>query len=126
MRQLDQPFRNISPYWLRLPIVQECNIGNALGKVIDDEEKFATEIDVSQFMPQELSVKVRDDELIVEAHQQQRSDEIGSIERHFVRRYVLPKDTKRNCVVSHLSNTGALSVSAPKINSPTRSVPNIH
>lgn len=33
MRQLDQPFRNISPYWLELPIMQECNVGNAIGKV---------------------------------------------------------------------------------------------
>uniref|UniRef100_A0A915AX32 SHSP domain-containing protein n=1 Tax=Parascaris univalens TaxID=6257 RepID=A0A915AX32_PARUN len=116
MRQLDQPFRNISPYWLELPIMQECNVGNAIGKAIDDEEKFAVEIDVSQFMPQELSVNVRGRELVIEAHQIRRADEVGSIERHFVRRYTLPDDTRPDGITSHLSNTGVLSVSTPKFN----------
>uniref|UniRef100_A0A0M3HNY5 SHSP domain-containing protein n=2 Tax=Ascaris TaxID=6251 RepID=A0A0M3HNY5_ASCLU len=113
-REMDRAHRSIAPYWLEQAPLHECNIGNTVGKVVDDKDKFAVEMDVSQFHPEELKVNVRDNELIVEGHHEERSDSHGSIERHFIRKYTLPKDTHLEGLVSHLSDKGVLSVSAPK------------
>ncbi|MFH4982239.1 hypothetical protein AB6A40_008948 [Gnathostoma spinigerum] len=115
IREIDRPFRDIAPYWIDQPMLQECNIGNAVGKVVDDKEKFAVEVDVSQFRPEELKVNVRDNELIVEGHHKERSDQHGTIERHFIRKYALPEGAKPENVVSQLTDQGILSVTAPKM-----------
>lgn len=106
----------VAPYWLHQPVHNECNIGNAVGKVINEKDKFAVEVDVSQFHPKELSVTVRDRELVIEGHHKERSDPhgSGSIERHFVRKYTLPEGAQPDSVESHLSDKGVLTVCATK------------
>ncbi|MFH4979584.1 hypothetical protein AB6A40_006293 [Gnathostoma spinigerum] len=114
MPDMNWPTRHIAPYWMQQPMLQECNIGNTLGKVVDDKEKFAVEVDVSQFRPEELQVNVKDNELVVEGHHEERTDEYGKIERHFVRKYMMPKEARVDAVVSQLNDKGVLSVTAPK------------
>ncbi|VDK47097.1 unnamed protein product [Anisakis simplex] len=116
MRDMSRPYRSVAPYWLEQPQLHECNIGNTVGRVVDDKDKFAVEMDVSQFHPEELSVNVRENELVVEGHHEERNDAHGSIERHFVRKYIIPKDTHLDAIVSHISDKGILSVTAPKQN----------
>ncbi|MFH4977554.1 hypothetical protein AB6A40_004263 [Gnathostoma spinigerum] len=126
IRELDRPFRGVAPYWIEQPMLQECNIGNAVGKVVNDKQKFAVEVNVSQFRPEELSVNVRDNELVVEGHHEERSDQHGSIERHFIRKYTIPEDANAQAIVSHLTDEGILSVSAPKLSvegPATRNIP---
>lgn len=71
-------------------------------------------MDVAQFKPSELSVKVVDNSIIIEGKHEEREDEHGYISRHFVRRYTLPKDYDADRVISTLSSDGVLTVSAPK------------
>uniref|UniRef100_A0A914R585 SHSP domain-containing protein n=1 Tax=Parascaris equorum TaxID=6256 RepID=A0A914R585_PAREQ len=33
LREVETPLRWVAPYWLDMPDIQECNIGNALGKI---------------------------------------------------------------------------------------------
>uniref|UniRef100_A0A9J2PWZ3 SHSP domain-containing protein n=1 Tax=Ascaris lumbricoides TaxID=6252 RepID=A0A9J2PWZ3_ASCLU len=123
MREMDRAF-SIGPYWESQPNLHECNIGNSVGSVVDNAEKFQVEVDVAQFRPNELSVNVRDHELIIEGHHQERSDQVGSIERHFVRKYSLPQDVQASAFESRLSDSGLLTVFAPKSNAPAgRSIP---
>ncbi|KHN74490.1 Small heat shock protein OV25-1 [Toxocara canis] len=126
MDECERPFRWIAPYWIEIPDVQQCNIGNTLGNVIDDKEKFAVQVDVTQFRPNELTVNVRDRELVVEGHHEERSDGSGKIERHFIRKYTLPEDAQLDTLESHLSDKGVLSVCAKKSavgGPPSRTIP---
>uniref|UniRef100_A0A915PKD2 SHSP domain-containing protein n=1 Tax=Setaria digitata TaxID=48799 RepID=A0A915PKD2_9BILA len=123
-----RPLQTVAPYWLHQPVLNECNIGNAMGEVKDEKDKFAVQIDVSHFHPKELSVSVRDRELAVEGHQKERSDQLGrgSIERHFVRKYHLPEEAQLDTIESHLSDKGVLTVTANKTvfgASATRNIP---
>lgn len=43
----------------------------------------------------------------------ERDDGHGSVQRHFVRKYVLPKDYDMNHVHSNLSSDGVLTIKAP-------------
>lgn len=72
------------------------------------------EMNVSQFSPEELSVNLKDRDLVVEGHHEERNDEFGTIERHFVRKYRLPEDAHLENIQSNLSKEGVLQVMAPK------------
>lgn len=102
------------PYWSDQPMLEHCNIGNAIGKIVNNEEKFAVEVDVSQFKPRELSVNLENQDLIIEGRHQERIDEFGTIERHFIRKYHIPDDACLEGVHSELNEAGILSVTAPK------------
>ncbi|EFA09076.1 protein lethal(2)essential for life [Tribolium castaneum] len=80
-----------------------------------DKDKFQANLDVQQFKPEEISVKVNDNTITIEGKHEEKEDEHGFISRHFVRRYVLPKDCDVSKVESRLSTDGVLSITAPKI-----------
>uniref|UniRef100_D3TMP8 Heat shock protein 23 n=1 Tax=Glossina morsitans morsitans TaxID=37546 RepID=D3TMP8_GLOMM len=82
---------------------------SAIGK-----DGFQVCMDVGQFKPNELNVKVVDNAIVVEGKHEEREDQHGYIQRHFVRRYVLPKGYDADKVVSTLSSDGVLTVSVPK------------
>lgn len=80
-----------------------------------DKDKFQANIDVQQFKPEEISVKLADDNTVtIEGKHEEKEDEHGYISRHFVRRYVIPKDCDIKKLHSKLSTDGVLSISAPK------------
>ncbi|KAM7358492.1 heat shock protein 23-like [Cochliomyia hominivorax] len=78
------------------------------------KDGFQVCMDVAQFKPSELNVKVVDNSIIIEGKHEEREDEHGFIQRHFVRRYVLPKGYDADKVASTLSSDGVLTVSVPK------------
>nr|UTS59879.1 heat shock protein 20 [Monochamus alternatus] len=80
-----------------------------------DKEKFLVNLDVQQFQPEEISVKITDNNTItVEGKHEEQEDKHGWISRHFVRKYVLPDNCDINKVKSKLSSDGVLSITAPK------------
>nr|XP_016934617.1 heat shock protein 26 [Drosophila suzukii] len=78
------------------------------------KDGFQVCMDVAQFKPSELNVKVVDDSILVEGKHEERQDDHGYIMRHFVRRYKVPEGYKPDQVVSQLSSDGVLTVSIPK------------
>ncbi|XP_013117382.1 heat shock protein 23 [Stomoxys calcitrans] len=78
------------------------------------QDGFQVCMDVQQFKPSELNVKVLDNCIVVEGKHEEREDNHGYISRSFVRRYVLPKGYNPENVVSTLSSDGVLTVSVPK------------
>ncbi|XP_075154494.1 heat shock protein 27-like [Haematobia irritans] len=77
------------------------------------KDGFQVCMDVSQFKPSELTVKTVDNMVIVEGKHEEREDEHGMIQRHFVRKYTLPKDYDAKDVHSTISSDGVLTVNAP-------------
>jgi crystallin alpha B len=69
---------------------------------------------VQQFKPEELTVKMVDDFVVVDGKHEERQDEHGYVTRQFQRRYKLPSDVDPETVVSQLSSDGVLTISAPK------------
>ncbi|XP_064556831.1 heat shock protein 26-like [Drosophila montana] len=78
------------------------------------KDGFQVCMDVTQFTPSELNVKVVDNAIVVEGKHEEREDDHGYISRHFVRRYALPQGYEADKVVSSLSSDGVLTVSVPK------------
>lgn len=85
---------------------------NSLLPVIG-KDGFQVCMDVAQFKPSELSVKVVDKTIVVEGKHEERDDGHGLIQRHFVRKYTLPKDYDGNDVISTVSSDGVLTLKAP-------------
>lgn len=71
-------------------------------------------LDVHQFAPEEVTVKTRENNLIIEAKHEEREDAQGFISRHFTRRYQLPDDVKVDQLVCNLSSDGILTIDAPR------------
>ncbi|XP_076263824.1 alpha-crystallin B chain-like isoform X1 [Rhynchophorus ferrugineus] len=83
--------------------------------VILDKNHFQADIDVQQFKPEEITVKLSGEHTItVEGRHEDQQDDHGFISRHFVRRYLLPQDCDVSKVQSKLSSDGVLTISAPK------------
>ncbi|XP_058796928.1 protein lethal(2)essential for life-like [Phymastichus coffea] len=79
-----------------------------------DKDKFLVTLDVQQFHPEEISVKIVDDNVIVEGKHQEKEDEHGWISRQFTRKYQIPSQCNIEQVESHLSSDGVLTITAPK------------
>ncbi|XP_069170638.1 alpha-crystallin A chain-like isoform X2 [Procambarus clarkii] len=77
-------------------------------------DKFTMSLDVQQFKPEELKVRVVEGVVEVEGKHEERQDEHGSISRHFVRKYTLPENVLVDMVASSLSPDGVLTIEAPK------------
>lgn len=81
-----------------------------------DKNKFQVNLDVQQFRPDEITVKVTGDNTVtVEGKHEEKPDEHGYISRHFVRRYILPKGHNIDKIESKLSSDGVLSITAPRV-----------
>ncbi|KAG7206744.1 hypothetical protein KM043_000669 [Ampulex compressa] len=80
-----------------------------------DKNKFQVTLDVQQFAPEEITVKVTDDKrVVVTASHEEKRDEHGWISRQFVRKYLVPSQCDIDKVESHLSSDGILSITVPR------------
>ncbi|XP_068082407.1 protein lethal(2)essential for life-like [Anabrus simplex] len=82
--------------------------------VISEKNGFIVHLDVQQFKPNEIVVKVMNRCVVVEAQHEQREDEHGLVSRHFRRRFSIPDDVDPHMVMATLSSDGILSIGAPK------------
>uniref|UniRef100_A0A6M2DNF1 Putative small heat shock protein 22.1 grapholita molesta n=1 Tax=Xenopsylla cheopis TaxID=163159 RepID=A0A6M2DNF1_XENCH len=96
------------------PWRNEISNDDSSSTIVADKDKFQVTLDVQQFKPKEITVKTKDNCVIVEGKHEEQQDEHGYISRHFVRRYVLPRNHEAADVVSSLSSDGVLTITAPK------------
>ncbi|CAG0922141.1 unnamed protein product [Notodromas monacha] len=94
--------------------VQPSRLDRGLSKVSNDKDEFKVCLDVQQFTPEEISVKTVDNYVVIEGKHEEKEDEHGYIQRHFVRKYQLPEGVKAEAVTSSLSSDGVLAIRAPK------------
>lgn len=71
-------------------------------------------MDVQQFKPEEVTVKVVDDYLVVEGKHEEKQDQHGYVSRQFTRRYRLPDSILKEKIASSISSDGVLQIVAPK------------
>lgn len=83
---------------------------------IMNDEGFQVCVDVHQFAPKEISVKTVGNSVVIEGKHEERPDEHGYIQRHFVRRYTVPDSHDADHVQTMLSSDGVLTVKAPPKN----------
>lgn len=84
--------------------------GKSEGETNVNKYAFERCIDVQHFKPEEISVKVDKNSILVHAKHAEKQDEQGFIFREFTRRYELPIGCKGEDVISSLSSDGILSV----------------
>jgi len=85
----------------------------------NDEKNFEVKLDVSNFKPEEITVKTADDEVVVTGKHEEQKCEHEKISREQTRRCKLPKDVDPNNVTAELDKKGILTVKAPKTRLPT-------
>lgn len=90
-------------------------LGTDTGKMehLYGPDGFQACVDVHHFQPSEVSVRTIDNTIVVEGKHEERDDNMGSVQRHFVRKYTLPKDYDATSVQSSLSSDGVLIIKAP-------------
>nr|ADM13384.1 small heat shock protein 20 [Polypedilum vanderplanki] len=105
------PITYYRPWQMARQAMSELNEDQSSIKLT--KEGFQASVDVQQFKPNEISVKVQDHTVIIEGKHEERDDAHGTIERSFVRKYVLPQEYDMNTVQSTLSSDGVLTIKAP-------------
>lgn len=71
-------------------------------------------MDVQQFKPEEINVKVIGNNVIVEGKHEEQKDEHGWISRQFTRKYLVPEQCDIEKLTSSLSTDGVLVINAPR------------
>lgn len=79
-----------------------------------DKNKFQVTLDVQQFSPEEVTVKVVGKNVVVEGKHEEKQDEHGWISRQFVRKYLVPEQCDIDELQSTLSSDGVLTITAPR------------
>lgn len=92
-----------------------------------DDTGYRFRVDVQHFKPEEISVKLEDNIVVVEGKHEERSDAHGTISRQFVRKFTLPQgEVDVDKLQSSLSTDGVLTITAPRLNvveNKSRSIP---
>lgn len=81
--------------------------------VILDKDTFRVTLDVHQFKPEDIEVKVVDKNIVVEAKHGERKDEHGLVSRQFTRKCAIPETVEAELITSSFSSDGVLTVQAP-------------
>lgn len=96
-----------------IPISAHFDIPSATSEVTNDDKKFAININVSQFKPEDLKINLDGRTLSIQGEQEVK-DEHGHSKKSFSRVILLPEDVDIGAVASNLSDDGKLSIEAPK------------
>lgn len=87
-----------------------------VSEITNDSSQFQVRLDVSHFLPSEVTVKALDGgkTVLIEGRHEEKQDEHGFVSRQFTRKYLLPSDADLDKISSALTPEGILTVSAPK------------
>ncbi|KHJ76363.1 Hsp20/alpha crystallin family protein [Oesophagostomum dentatum] len=114
MRDMDRFQRQMMPYWRdEMDRHSILDIANQAHEIVNDDKKFAVQLDVSKFKPEELQVHIDGRNLTIEGKQEQKTDH-GHMERSFVRSWTLPDEVDLDAVHTQLTEVGQLCIEAPK------------
>ncbi|XP_035214168.1 protein lethal(2)essential for life-like [Stegodyphus dumicola] len=100
--------------FLLRPRTQANIAASGQSEVKNDEKQFQVALNVSQFKPEEIEVKIVDNYVVIHGKHEEKSDEHGFVSREFTRRYMLPHNCESETVTSSLSPDGVLTINAPK------------
>ncbi|ETN83643.1 Hsp20/alpha crystallin family protein [Necator americanus] len=113
----------------------QTSFGGNVSSFHSTDDSLNVTMDVSQYKPDDLklsfeiyqTVSVIGQFIVVEAKHPEKQDEFGFIERHFIRKFNLPRGVQPEGVSSNLTSDGTLTIQAlplkPKDGSPARAIP---
>ncbi|XP_076025015.1 alpha-crystallin B chain-like [Genypterus blacodes] len=89
-----------------------------------EKDRYIIYLDVKHFSPEDLSVTVSKDFIMVHAKHEDRQDDHGFVSREFMRKYRIPAGVTCSDVISSLSPDGLLTITAPRSSTgPERNIP---
>lgn len=113
---LDLGHRYRTDYSLPLQQVMKSKDDLDLHQLVkQSKDGFLANLDVSHFIPEEITVKHEDGWITVEGKHDERPDDHGTVSRHFVRKYRLPEGHDADKVLSTISTDGVLTIRAPRL-----------
>ncbi|XP_077298889.1 heat shock protein 23-like [Arctopsyche grandis] len=77
-------------------------------------DNYEVQLDVKDFTPDEISVKIINRQVVVEAKTEKENEHVFE-SKHLIRKYTLPDGCKTEDVVTSLSSEGLLTVTAPRL-----------
>ncbi|CAL1265526.1 unnamed protein product [Larinioides sclopetarius] len=93
----------------------QTNIANSgISEVKNTDKEFQVSLNVKQFKPEDIEVKIVDNYVVIHAKHEEKKDENSFCSREFTRRYMLPKECQAETVTSSLTTDGMLKIVAPK------------
>lgn len=125
-RSLVRDFWNSDPFDWAIPTAYRLPYWEGEKFLSTPEDGFQVSLNVNKFKPEEVSVKVADNNIIIEAKHEERNEDDSYVSRHFSRRYTLPKNCNIKDVVSTLSADGILTVRAPPKEIDTKNARTVH
>ncbi|GMS93886.1 hypothetical protein PENTCL1PPCAC_16061, partial [Pristionchus entomophagus] len=102
------------PYWGNVHHLNSLRYGSPIGEVVNTPEKYAFTVDVSHFKPEEIRANLAGNELTVEGSHDEKTDQHGTIQRSFIRKYTLPDDANLKSIRTYLTPNGHLTIEASK------------
>jgi HSP20 family molecular chaperone IbpA len=91
-------------------------------QVQNGAKKYTIKLDVQHFEPNEISVKIVDNDIVVSGEHPERTDRLGRISRKFQRKYELPADVEPDSIVSTLTPSGVLIIEGLKKSGPNNEI----
>lgn len=118
---LSDPFFGTGDYYLTPPhahvhlnIIPPRSQRSSSSGDSKQDNMFKVMMNVKQFRPEEINVKVVDDFIVVHGKHEEHADEHGFVMREFTRRYKIPEDVDPSKLNSSLSRDGILTIQAPR------------
>lgn len=100
-------------YYRQLAELMRRAESSGTSTITADKDMFKVILDVQQFKPEEISVKLVDRFVVVEAKHEEKRDQHGLISRQFMRKYMLPEQVDEKELSSNISSDGILTIMAP-------------
>ena len=112
---------SLLPYW-RDADHNSFNFSDTIGEITNDENKYAIQLDISHFKPEDIKIEINGRELRIEGSQETKTEH-GYSKRSFSKMVLLPEDVDLAALKSAISNDGKLQIEAPKSANTSRSIP---
>lgn len=103
--------RTYDAYYIR-PRDLESVSKSEVAELKYDQNGFELRLDVQQYRPEELNVKLAGNRLSVAGRHEQKQDEHGYVKREFQREVDLPEDVDLESLTSSVSEEGILTIRA--------------
>ncbi|KAK4872767.1 hypothetical protein RN001_014796 [Aquatica leii] len=113
-RRCNQRKEEVCPYLNNKHRGALNNVRNKHELVTQDKEKFLVKMDLHQYTPEEINVKVLNENMLVVEAKHESKDENGSTFRHLSRQFLLPDGYDSKKVETRLTADGTLFVATPK------------
>ncbi|KAK2161456.1 hypothetical protein LSH36_116g02018 [Paralvinella palmiformis] len=105
-RMMHRPM--MMPWWFSEPVYVRS--GDKGIDVKYNDKVFEVTMNVSQYAPEELELKVIENKLIVTGKHEETKDEHGTVASEFTRQFLIPEDVDPESIQSQLTNDGHLVI----------------